>query len=59
VVHVPDAVPWEQAAAATDAGMTSYPAVMVRGQVQAGMTVGIIGLDGLGSLGAQIALGAC
>jgi len=56
VVHVPDAVPWEQAAAATDAGLTSYHAVMVRGQVQPGMKVGIIGLGGLGSLGAQIAL---
>lgn len=56
VVHVPDSVPWEQAAAATDAGLTSYHAVMVRGQVQAGMKVGVIGLGGLGSLGAQIAL---
>jgi alcohol dehydrogenase, propanol-preferring len=56
VVHVPDGVPWEQAAAATDAGLTSYHAVMVRGQVQPGMKVGIIGLGGLGSLGAQVAL---
>jgi 2-desacetyl-2-hydroxyethyl bacteriochlorophyllide A dehydrogenase len=56
VVHVPDSVPWEQAAAATDAGLTSYHAVMVRGQVRAGMKVGVIGLGGLGSLGAQVAL---
>jgi propanol-preferring alcohol dehydrogenase len=56
VVPVPDAVPFDQAAAATDAGMTSYHAVMVRGQVAGGMKVGIIGLGGLGSLGAQIAI---
>jgi alcohol dehydrogenase, propanol-preferring len=55
VVPAPDAVPFDQAAAATDAGMTSYHAVMVRGQVAEGMKVGIIGLGGLGSLGAQIA----
>ena len=56
VVHIPDEVPFDQAAAATDAGLTSYHAVMVRGQVQAGMKVGIIGLGGLGSLGAQTAI---
>jgi D-arabinose 1-dehydrogenase-like Zn-dependent alcohol dehydrogenase len=56
VVHLPDKVPWEQAAAATDAGLTSYHAVMIRGQVQSGMKVGIIGLGGLGSLGVQVAL---
>lgn len=55
VVHVPDIVPFEQAAAATDAGLTSYHAVVVRGGVRAGMKVGIIGLGGLGSLGAQTA----
>lgn len=55
VVPIPDGVPWNQAAAATDAGMTSYNAVMDRGQVRAGMKVGVIGLGGLGSLGAQIA----
>lgn len=54
-VHVPDGVPFDQAAAATDAGLTSYHAVIVRGGVRPGMRVGIIGLGGLGSLGAQIA----
>jgi propanol-preferring alcohol dehydrogenase len=53
VVRVPDEVPFDQAAAATDAGITSYHAVMVRGLVTAGMKVGILGLGGLGSLGAQ------
>jgi propanol-preferring alcohol dehydrogenase len=53
VVSVPDEVPFDQAAAATDAGITSYHAVIVRGQVAAGMKVGILGLGGLGSLGAQ------
>lgn len=56
VVTVPDAVPFDQAAAATDAGITSYHAVVVRGEVTAGQKVGIIGLGGLGSLGAQTVL---
>lgn len=56
VVPLPDAVPFDQAAAATDAGLTSYHAVKVQGRVQAGSRVGIIGLGGLGSLGAQVAL---
>jgi alcohol dehydrogenase, propanol-preferring len=60
VVPVPDGVPWEQAAAATDAGLTSYNAVAGTGGVGAGMIVGVIGLGGLGALGTQtaIALGA-
>lgn len=58
VVHVPDAVPFDQAAAATDAGMTSYHAVMVQGRVAAGTKVGIIGLGGLGMMGAQAAAAA-
>jgi propanol-preferring alcohol dehydrogenase len=56
VVPLPDDVSFDQAAAATDAGMTSYHAVKVQGRVTAGMKVGIIGLGGLGSLGAQTAL---
>jgi propanol-preferring alcohol dehydrogenase len=60
VVPLPDSVPFDQAAAATDAGLTSYHAVKVQGRVTSGMKVGIIGLGGLGSLGAQtvLALGA-
>lgn len=56
VVAVPDEVPFDQAAAATDAGLTSYHAVMIRGQVGPGMKVGIIGVGGLGSLGVQAAI---
>jgi len=56
VIPVPEGVPWDQAAAATDAGLTSYHAMVVKGQVKAGMKVGVIGLGGLGSLGAQTAL---
>ncbi|MFC5677179.1 zinc-binding dehydrogenase [Aeromicrobium endophyticum] len=56
VVAMPDGVPFDQAAAATDAGLTSYHAVAVQGQVTSGTRVGIVGFGGLGSLGAQAAL---
>lgn len=56
VVPLPDGIAWDQAAAATDAGLTSYHAVIVQGRVTEETRVGIIGLGGLGSLGAQIAL---
>lgn len=46
----------ELAAVGTDAGMTSYHAVAVVAGVRAGMRVGIIGLGGLGQLGAQLAV---
>lgn len=45
-----------QAAVATDAGISSYHAVVCCGQVDVGSRVGIIGLGGLGLLGAQTAL---
>jgi propanol-preferring alcohol dehydrogenase len=54
-VHVPDQVPFEQAAPAMDAARTAYRAVVTTGLVQKGMNVGIIGYGGLGSLGVQIA----
>jgi D-arabinose 1-dehydrogenase-like Zn-dependent alcohol dehydrogenase len=56
VIPMPSGVPWEQAATATDAGLTSYHAMFVRGGVKAGYKVGVIGFGGLGSLGAQAAL---
>jgi propanol-preferring alcohol dehydrogenase len=56
VVPLPDGVEFDQAAAATDAGLTSYHAVSVQGRVTQGTRVGIFGLGGLGSLGAQTAL---
>ena len=56
-IPIPDGVPYDQAAAATDAGMTSYHAAIVVGEVKAGDKVGIIGLGGLGSLAVQICVG--
>lgn len=56
IVRIPENVSFEQAAAGTDAGMTSYHAVMTAGRVQAGDKVGIIGLGGLGQIGARIAV---
>ncbi|GAA2848574.1 alcohol dehydrogenase AdhP [Pseudonocardia halophobica] len=55
LVEVPDEVDDATAAVATDAGVTAYRAVLVQGRVQAGMTVGIIGLGGLGMIGARLA----
>ena len=54
VVAVPDGVSWEQAAPATDAGMTSFHALKVGGVTQ-GTKLGIIGAGGLGSLAIQFA----
>ncbi|WOF22835.1 zinc-binding dehydrogenase [Microbacterium betulae] len=56
LVRIPDGVPFEQAAAGTDAGVTAYHAVVAAGQVVAGTKVGIIGLGGLGQIGARIAV---
>jgi D-arabinose 1-dehydrogenase-like Zn-dependent alcohol dehydrogenase len=56
LIPIPDNVPFEQAAAATDAGMTSYHGIFVRGGLQPGMKVGIIGLGGLGMTGARMAV---
>lgn len=54
-VHVPDAVPFEQAAPAMDAARTAYRGLVTAGHLSAGMTIGIIGFGGLGSLAVQIA----
>lgn len=56
LVGVPDDLSDELAAVGTDAGMTSYHAVATIAGVRAGMRVGIIGLGGLGQLGAQLAV---
>lgn len=56
LIHIPDEVDFVQAAAATDAGMTSYHAVVGQGGVVEGTKVGLIGIGGLGSLGNQIAV---
>jgi D-arabinose 1-dehydrogenase-like Zn-dependent alcohol dehydrogenase len=55
LIPVPDGVSWDQAAVSTDAGMTSYHAVMDRAATKAGDKIGIIGFGGLGSLGTVIA----
>ena len=57
LVKVPDNVDLAQAAAATDAGMTSYHAVVQVGGVKKGTKVGIIGIGGLGTVGARVAIG--
>lgn len=56
LVRIPEGVDWGQAAAATDAGLTSYTGVVVFGEVKAGDRVGIVGLGGLGMMGARIAV---
>lgn len=56
LVPIPDEVDFVLGAAATDAGMTSYSAVIAQGGVKEGDTVGIIGLGGLGQIGARVAV---
>jgi D-arabinose 1-dehydrogenase-like Zn-dependent alcohol dehydrogenase len=58
LVRVPEGVAWDQAAVSTDAGMTSYHAVITKAGTQAGDKIGLIGFGGLGSLGAVTALRA-
>jgi propanol-preferring alcohol dehydrogenase len=56
LVPVPRGVTFAQAAAGTDSGRAAYRAVVVRGGVRADSRVGIIGLGGLGQIGARIAV---
>lgn len=56
VIPLPEGIAWDAAAAATDAGATSYHAVVEQAGATGGSKVGIIGLGGLGSIGAQVAL---
>lgn len=56
LVPVPDGVTFAQAAIGTDAGRAAYRAVVVRGGVREGHKVGIVGLGGLGQMGARIAV---
>jgi len=56
-VRLPDAVPFEQAAPAMDAARTAYRGVVTKGQLKAGMKIGIIGFGGLGAYAVQIAKG--
>jgi propanol-preferring alcohol dehydrogenase len=56
LIRIPDGVSFDLAAASTDAGMTSYGAVMETGQLKKGEKVGIIGFGGLGQIGARVAV---
>jgi propanol-preferring alcohol dehydrogenase len=56
LIRIPENVSFEQAAAGTDAGMTSYHAMFVRGGAKAGMKIGVIGLGGLGQIAARAAV---
>jgi propanol-preferring alcohol dehydrogenase len=55
LVKLPDEVPFDLGAMATDAGLTAYHAIMALGGAKAGMKVGVIGLGGLGYIGARVA----
>jgi propanol-preferring alcohol dehydrogenase len=56
LVKVPDNLPFSIAAAATDSGVAPHHAVIVVGEVTAGTKVGIMGVGGLGQMGARIAV---
>ncbi|NLK01986.1 MAG: alcohol dehydrogenase catalytic domain-containing protein [Clostridiaceae bacterium] len=56
LAHIPDNVTFAQAAASTDAGMTSYHAAFVKGGIEKGMTVGMIGIGGLGMIALEAAV---
>ncbi|EXF86505.1 alcohol dehydrogenase GroES-like domain-containing protein [Colletotrichum fioriniae PJ7] len=51
LVHIPDSLPFSQAAVATDAMATSYHAVVIEAAAKPGMTIGVIGIGGLGMSG--------
>ncbi|VXC11814.1 zinc-binding dehydrogenase [Citricoccus sp. K5] len=55
LVALPDEVAFDLGAMATDAGLTSYHAMMAVGGAKKGMKVGVIGLGGLGYIGARAA----
>ncbi|MDQ4489518.1 zinc-binding dehydrogenase [Sinomonas sp. ASV486] len=55
LVRLPDEVAFDLGAMATDAGLTAYHAIMAVGGAKAGMKVGVIGLGGLGYIGARCA----
>ncbi len=56
LVPMPEGLSFELAALGTDAGMTSYHAMVGRGGCAEGMKVGVIGLGGLGQIGARVAV---
>ncbi|MCL2515928.1 MAG: zinc-binding dehydrogenase [Microbacteriaceae bacterium] len=56
LARVPAGLDLSLAALATDAGMTSYHAMIKAGRAAAGMKVGVIGFGGLGQIGARAAV---
>lgn len=54
LVRIPDGLSFEHAAIATDAGATAHHAVAVNAQAGKGIRLGIIGLGGLGQIGARV-----
>ncbi|MGS2586093.1 alcohol dehydrogenase catalytic domain-containing protein [Streptomyces hebeiensis] len=56
LVRLPDELSFELGAMATDAGITSYHAMVTVGGLKKGMRVGVIGLGGLGYIGARVAV---
>ncbi|WP_069752825.1 zinc-binding dehydrogenase [Streptomyces sp. EN16] len=55
LVRLPDELSFEMGAMATDSGITSYHAMVTVGGLTKGMRVGVIGLGGLGYIGARVA----
>jgi propanol-preferring alcohol dehydrogenase len=56
LIPIPDGVSFAQAAAGTDAGKTAMHAVRCRGEVEAGQSVAVIGLGGIGQVAARLAV---
>ncbi|WP_405476280.1 zinc-binding dehydrogenase [Streptomyces sp. NBC_00009] len=56
LVRLPDELSFELGVMATDAGITSYHAMVTVGGLKKGMRVGVIGLGGLGYIGARVAV---
>ncbi|UPL03260.1 hypothetical protein LCI18_014194 [Fusarium solani-melongenae] len=56
LMHIPEGVTFAQAAVATDALSTSYHAVVAEAGAKPGMSIGVVGLGGLGMSG--LAFGA-
>jgi propanol-preferring alcohol dehydrogenase len=56
LARVPDGLDISLGALATDAGMTSYDAIIKRGRASEGMKVGVIGYGGLGQIGTRAAI---
>lgn len=56
LVPMPEGLDFDAAAAATDAGMTSYHGLFAAGEAKPGMKVGLIGIGGLGQIALEAAV---